>query len=175
MSGFIRPQARAALWRWREVIIGAALVFVGAYLGFGQGGLAGYLGIAIALTGAAIVFLGRQRSRLRGWDGGVGSVDVDEGQVIYFGPLTGGAMALREVRELALLRTGVTAHWRLTGADAPLYIPVDAAGSDELFDAFTALPGLNVERLLAVRAEKMPHDTVIWRRSNLHSLHDRLH
>ena len=166
MSGFIRPEARAALWRWREVISGALLVFLGSYWFFGAGGLLTIVGAAAGLTGAALVFLGLQRGRFRGKQGGIGSVDIDEGQVTYFGPMTGGAVALRDMTELALLRTGVTLHWRLSTQETQLFIPADAYGSDALFDAFTALPGLRTEKMLAVLSNDEAHDTVIWRRSS---------
>ena len=161
MSGFIRPEARAAIKRWREVIVGAGLAFLGGWW-MSNAGLMSYVGTATAMLGAALVVLGLQRARFRGQSGGPGSVDVDEGQITYFGPLTGGAIAIRELRELALIRSRQTPHWRLSTRAEELFIPTDAAGADDLFDAFTALPGLRTERMLAALRESGAHDTVIW-------------
>ena len=96
---------------------------------------------------------------------GAGAVRVDEGQIAYFGPLTGGVIALREMERLSLDRGAYPAHWKLEqpGQDAVL-IPVDAAGSEALFDAFAALPGLRTERMLAELADDKTLSVVIWER-----------
>ena len=92
-------------------------------------------------------------------------MQVDEGQISYFGPLTGGTVALREMDRLTLEGNMYPAHWRLNQqGQPPLLIPVNAAGAEALFDAFAALPGLRTEKMLnTLRAE--PHATVvIWQR-----------
>jgi hypothetical protein len=166
MSGFIRPEAQAALWRWREVLFGAFAVLLGLNWTLRAGGLLTYVGGALILLGAILIFLGVQRARFRNsGTGGPGAVDVDEGQVVYFGPMTGGAMAMRDMDELALIRTRQTPHWRLSAGQDALFIPVDAEGADALFDAFTALPDLNTERMLSALKDQGAHDTVIWERS----------
>ena len=175
MMNFIRPEIRVFIWRWRETLIGALLVLLGSSEVFGGTGLMVYVGIAVLVMGIVLVFLGLQRGRFRGEGDGPGSVDVDEGQIIYFGPMTGGSMALRDIVEIALLRTGVTAHWRLRSEADELYIPVNADGADALFDAFTALPDLKVERMLASLRNPDPHDTVIWSRGPSRPAHQTLH
>ncbi len=165
MTGWVRPEIRAAFWRWRESLFGAGLVFLGSYWFFVEGGLVALLGIPLGLAGAALVFLGLQRGRFRRPSVGLGAVDVDEGQITYFGPLTGGAMSLREVRELSLIRSGSTPHWRLSAlGQEPLFIPLNAAGQDDLFNAFTSLPGLRVEALLSAQKQSGSQDQVIWTR-----------
>lgn len=173
MSGFIRPEAQAALWRWREVLFGALAVVVGLNWALRTGGLLTYVGAVLVVLGAILVYLGVQRARFRAiGQGGPGAVDVDEGQVVYFGPMTGGAMAMRDVDELALIRTRQTPHWRLSSGPETLFIPVDAEGADALFDAFTTLPGLNTERMLGALKDNFTHDTVIWeRRAERPTLH----
>lgn len=162
MTGFIRPEARAALWRWREVLAGMGAVAIGLWCVLGPGQLLGIIGLVAILAGLSLVWVGTQRARFRGRAGGPGSVVVDEGQVTYFGPLTGGAVAVAEISELALLRSSVTEHWRLTAQDQTLFIPTNAEGADALFDAFATLPGLKMERVLAAQASRESHDVVIW-------------
>ncbi|MEM6308980.1 MAG: hypothetical protein AAF754_02935 [Pseudomonadota bacterium] len=166
MSHFIRPEARAALMRWRETIAGTTLAILGIWWIIGPGNLMTIIGAAAVLAGLALTFVGIQRARFRSAQDGIGTVEVDEGQVTYFGPLTGGALALRDMTELALLRTAVTSHWRLTARDTQLYIPIDAAGTDALFDAFATLPGLKMEHLLATRNDASAQDTVIWTKTS---------
>jgi len=162
---FIRPEARSLIWRWREMLAGAGLFVLGLLAGVGPGGLLGTVGWVMAAVGAGLALTGYQRARFRARPtGGPGAVDVDEGQVVYFGPLTGGAMALHDTTELALIRRDRSPHWRLTGGGDELYIPVDAEGADALFDAFATLPGLRVERLLAALEGDAETDIVIWSR-----------
>ena len=165
MSGFLRPEVRALLWRWRELLIGVLLALFGLWLVLGPGFLLSVPGYALLFGGAILAFLGVQRGRFRGADGGAGSVQVDEGQVTYFGPLTGGSVALRELERLTLDRALVPAHWRLEQRGHPaLLIPVNAEGSDALFDAFAALPGLRTERMLQ-ELQGAPHQAVvIWQK-----------
>ncbi len=166
MIGFIRPELRAALWRWRDILAGALMMALGLWAALGPGGLLGAIGGALALAGLALVATGLQRWRFRAPRDGPGAVDVDEGQVTYFGPLTGGAVALREMTELALIRSGQTPHWRLSAGEDHLFMPVDAAAADALFDAFTLLPGLKVQRLLTALEDGSDGDTVIWQRQS---------
>lgn len=162
---FFRPEAQAELWRWRECILGGGLLLFGLWLVLGPGLLLAVPGYALILAGAAAVWLGIQRARFRGADGGAGAVQVDEGQITYFGPLTGGTVALREMDQLSLERAMFPAHWRLDQpGQAPLLIPVNAAGSEALFDAFASLPGLKTERMLTELHATRHQAVVIWRR-----------
>ncbi len=164
--GFLRPEARAFLWRWREVLIGGAVLLFGLWLVVGPGFLLAVLGYAGMIAGGLAIWLGIQRARFRGAGGGAGAVQVDEGQVTYFGPLTGGSVALRELVRLTLDRQLFPAHWRLEQQGQPaLLIPVNAAGADALFDAFATLPGLQTERMLQ-ELHATPHQAVvIWQKS----------
>jgi hypothetical protein len=104
-----------------------------------------------------------------------GVVEFDEGQVSYFGPNSGGAVALRELVELRLLMVGGQRVWRLKQQDGQaLLIPVAALGAERLFDAFASLPGMDTAALVAAvdrpttvstaRVVAIGHDSrVIWR------------
>ena len=163
---FFRPEATAALWRWREVLCGIALAVLALWWLAGPGGLLGYLAPVMLVGAGALIMVGLQRGRFRGAGGGLGTVQVDEGQVIYFGPLTGGAVALREMSRLILDGAQRPAHWRLEQpGNAPLMIPIDADGADALFDAFASLPGLKTERMLAQLHDAPTTPVVIWKRA----------
>ncbi len=144
----IRPAARAALRRWRDVIVGGALVALGLWWASGVG-LIVWVGGATLILGAAILLAGVQRLRFdRGADG-PGVVRVDERRIVYMGPLDGGALALDDLRRLDLdpsARPGPV--WVMTGPEGALHVPVSAAGADALLGAFAALPGLETGRLL---------------------------
>ncbi len=173
---FIRPEAAAGLNRWREALYGGAVLLIGLFWLFGSRGLLHLLGYPVAILALVLIWVGIQRARFRSASDGAGAVQVDEGQITYFGPMTGGATALADLERLTLVRNLKPAHWRL---DAPqhdsLLIPVNAAGSEALFDAFATLQGLQTERMLAELNGPGDQPVVIWERRSLRPSHVRLH
>jgi len=162
---FIRPEASAAIWRWREVLIGALVLLLGFYWVIGPGLLLGWVGWVLILAGLALGMVGMQRARFRAGSDGPGVVTVDEGQIAYFGPLTGGAVAVSEIERLMLDPTAKPPHWLLDQPGQPtLYIPVNATGAEALFDMFATLPGLKTERMLWALNSQRAHPVVIWER-----------
>jgi len=163
---FIRPEARAAIWRWREVVAASGILLIGAYWAFGFGfGVLHWLGYVVLVIGVIAMVAGLQRVRFRGAQGGAGVVTVDEGQVAYFGPLSGGVIAMRELTKLTLDPTMEPPHWVLSQiGEQTLYIPVDAKGADGLFDAFASLPDLNTESMLKTLRSGAFHPVVIWQK-----------
>lgn len=146
----IRPGARAALWQGREVIAGGVLALIGVWLI----GLGGYLlvplGAAVVLGGGGLGLLGLRRLRFGAMGDAPGVVTVDEAQIAYMGPQTGGFVSLADLAEIRLLRLGGRRVWRLKQGDGQaLLVPLDASGAEGLFDAFAALPGLSSADLVA--------------------------
>ncbi|MGR3622678.1 hypothetical protein [Pseudophaeobacter sp.] len=173
---FIRPEARVAIWRWRELIVAALMLLVGLKWAFTSFGVTAATGWALIVIGLVIAVIGAQRLRFRLGAGGPGVVQVDEGQIAYFGPLTGGAVAASELLRLRLDHTAKPPHWVLEQeGQAPLAIPVNAEGHEALFDVFAALPGLRTERMLAELRRQGPHQVVIWERSSSRPPQHRLH
>lgn len=161
----IRPEAKAQLFRWREVLAGAGALLLGVWWLSGTHSLLILPGMALAVAGTALVWIGVQRARFRGEGQGPGSVQVDEGQITYFGPLTGGAVALQDLSGITLDPSLFPAHWRLKQAGQPeVLVPVNAEGAERLFDAFATLPGLRMDRVLAALKSQDKHPIVIWRR-----------
>jgi len=173
---FIRPEAQAFLWRWRELLGALALLLLGlrwTIWGIGLMQITGWACVALALV---LGVVGAQRMRFRLGSGGPGVVQVTEGQISYFGPLTGGAVARSEIETLRLDHTARPSHWVLEQpGQSPLAIPVTAAGAEALFDVFTSLPGLKTERMLSELHHKGPHQVVIWQRSPEPRSQYRLH
>lgn len=176
MTSFIRPEVKVQLWRWREALAGALAALVGIWWLIGPGNLLVLPAIALLLAGAALVWIGVQRARFRPVGQGPGAVQIDEGQITYFGPLTGGAVSLRELARLTYDPSQHPAHWRLfQPGQKELLIPVNAEGSDKLFDAFATLPGLRMEQLLQAKSGAGAHPIVIWQSVSSVSAHKALH
>lgn len=166
MSGFFRPEALAVLGRWREVAMAAAVIAIGFWIALRPGGVivTGFGYVLIAL-GAAFMVPALRRARFVAGNDGPGAVEVDEGRILYMGPETGGTMALDDLRVLTVRRDGGDrVAWVLADEAQLLVIPVDAAGADALFDAFAALPGLNVERLIRAVQSRTKGSQKVWSR-----------
>lgn len=173
---FIRPEAKLALWRWREVLVAGVILLVGLSWISGPGGLLGWLGWVLVAVSLALAVIGVQRARFRTGVGGPGVVTIDEGQICYFGPLDGGMVATREIERLALDPSSNPAHWVLEQPGQPtLHIPVNAEGAEALFDVFSALPGLKTEHMLSELNGGAVHPVVIWERQSMRPAHMRLH
>ncbi len=173
---FIRPEAKLALWRWREVLAAVFVLVLGLSWIGGPGGLLGWLGWVLVLVSLALAVIGVQRARFRKGAGGPGVVTVDEGQITYLGPLAGGIVAAREIERLALDPTSRPAHWVLEQPGQPsLHIPVNAEGAEMLFDVFSSLPGLRTEHMLSELNGDSLHPVVIWERTPSRPPHIRLH
>ena len=160
---FIRPEARAALARWTEAIAGAALLVLALIWLFGTHGLLPYVGAALAPLALAVIWLGIQRGRFRTGKDGPGTVEVKEGEVAYFGPLTGGVRRIRGLKAVILDPTQHPVSWVLQAkGEDDLTIPLDANGAEALFDAFSALPGLKTGHMLRQLEHRPDHPVVIW-------------
>lgn len=154
----VRPELRAALWRWRDVVAGLIVAAAGIWLS-GAGGLLFWIGGAAAVAGAAFALAGVQRGRFGSSGAGPGLVRVVEGQLAYFGPSTGGVIDVQTLRRVEY-RDGL---WRLHAATTLLEIPADAAGADALFDVFASLPGLGTEAVLDAMHAPGGATRTVWR------------
>ena len=104
---FVRPEVRRALWRWREVLAGVGLLALGLWWGFGAiGWMINGLGYVLTAMAGALVVLGLQRGRFRDGADGPGVVQIVEGRVAYFGPLTGGAVDMADLSGGCIRRIG---------------------------------------------------------------------
>lgn len=172
----IRDGARAALWRWREGFFALGIITFGLWLIALGGYLLMPLGALVAIGGAALAVLAVRRLRFAGPADAPGVVQVDEGQVGYLGPAVGGFVSLGDLVELRIISMRGRRLWRLKQGDGQaILIPVDAAGAEALFDAFSALPGLSSADLLAAVAPAPGarsravmaggENRVVWRRA----------
>ncbi len=148
--GLIRPEIIEGVSRFREVLLGGALMAVGLWVGAQGGYVLVPVGVVVVGLGLAWAMLALRRLRFAQAPDGPGLVELDEGQVGYLGPGTGGYVSLVDLVELRLLRLRGRLVWRLKQGDGQaLLIPVDAAGAEALFDAFASLPGMDTAALVA--------------------------
>jgi hypothetical protein len=146
----IRPEALTALARWREALMAVCIVGAGIWLCLLGGLILIPVGLAAIALGAGLGVIALRRLRFVQDAAGPGVVELDEAQIGWLGPEGGGYLSLRELAELRLMSRGSRRFWRLKQMDGQaLLIPVDASGAERLFDAFTALPGMDSNALVS--------------------------
>ena len=57
----IRPEVRAAAWRWREVLAALVLSAIGLWWGFASFGIVQWIGWGIAALGVAVAIAAAQK------------------------------------------------------------------------------------------------------------------
>lgn len=169
----IRHSLRDWLLRWREPIIyggGAALLVIW----LAESGLIfSWVGLAI-LGLVGFVALGFIRAAFRdayaAGDGeGPGVVTVNERQIAYYGPTTGGFIELDALAEVRIVTTDdgpfeADVLWLLIPLDGPpLHIPNDALGAEALLPALQALPGFDNAAVVRAMGSTTPATFTIWR------------
>lgn len=167
MAEFMRPEARASLWRWREVILAIGVTCFGLWWVLGGFGVVRGIGVAITALGIALALAGVQRGRFRQAGDGPGVVRITERRLAYLGPLTGGTVDMNDVTRLELDPTAhPAAHWVISAIGGQrLEIPVNADGAEELFDVFGALPNLDTEAMLTVLSRTPDARVLIWEKT----------
>lgn len=170
----MRPEARATLWRLREVLATGLLTLWGVHL-IGRAVVRDSLTlgmIATLITGVATVLLFFAILRLRLITPGKspGVIEVDEREVRYLSPYGGAYVSLNDLTRLEIVTNDVGTYWVLSHlGGSPLSVPTNADGAEQLFDTFSALPGLRIEE--AVRAVAAgPGRHLVWKRELPQSL-----
>ncbi|MBD3676823.1 MAG: hypothetical protein HUJ27_00285 [Rhodobacteraceae bacterium] len=146
----IRPELMQSIRRCREALIGALIAGLGIFWAVASYGILQIVGMSLTIVGALVVFAGIQRMRFRTGGDGPGIVQVVEGQITYFGPLDGGSVSVDAIERIELEPKSVPSpEWILIEANTPpLHIPINASGSEVLFDVFARLEGLDTQRML---------------------------
>jgi hypothetical protein len=172
----IRPEVRELLSRWSEPAFGALVAALGLWVALQGGWLLMIAGALIAALGLGWLILGLRRMRFAGRGDAPGLVELDESRITYLGPRLGGSISIDELIEIRLLSLRGRRAWRLKQTDGQvLLVPVDSAGAEALFDAFSTLPGLSSAVLAAAMSgEAAPSgqtlpavdggDRLVWRR-----------
>jgi hypothetical protein len=163
---FIRPEIAQKLNRWREALAGAGSAALGIVWITTESGALAIIGTVLTIGGALLIFAGIQRARFRQGSGGPGLVQLDEGQLTYFGPFEGGSIPVETLTMLELDPSQEpAAHWILShSVGETLNIPVNAEGAEALFDVFAALPGIDTKNMLDRLQDQPDEKIVIWQK-----------
>ena len=172
---FIRPEALAALRRYAEPVIYAALAGLCLWEAIAAVGAGAWIGLALLIPAAFAAFAAvgtaeRALVALRSRIAGPGMVRVQEGRIAYLGPHGGGTVAIDGLVRIDIVSDygsgfAAGARWELTDEDGQLLsIPAGAADAERLLDVLGSLPGFNnMAVVLAMRAQGEGRRAV-WRR-----------
>lgn len=169
MSAF-REDAVNEVKRWLEPLflaLGLPLAAYWLWLGFTRPSYF-YLGTGtiLGLIAGALLYLALIRLRLRSGGDAAGIVEVRERNIVYFSPHLGGDVTLEALNKIVISPSKSGSYnWVLYAPEQrPLIIPFAAQGADRLLYAFSALPGLSLERLnKALKADRnVMH--IVWQR-----------
>lgn len=166
MDDFLRPEVRALLYRWRELLIAGVVLLWGIWWALTGIGITTWLGYIFSLIGIVWGVAAMQRARFAQGDDGLGVVQIRERRLAYFGPLDGGIM---DVADLSRLEIDPTSHpdpsWILTSIEGQvLAIPINAKGAEGLFDVFAALPDIKTHVVLDVLSHTPDARVTVWSR-----------
>lgn len=168
---FIRPPVREHFAKWREAYFVAGILILGCWTF-----LRGYatlnlvlqgIGLILSLVGILLLRTAIQRIRFRRSQKAPGMVDVTEREISYFGPLHGKTVSLESLNKIELRESEAFASiWVLHHSEGdPMIVPTTAKGSDRLFDAFTSLSGVKMDKLVEALNQVPIHSQVIWERT----------
>ena len=167
MADFLRPEAKAQLWRFRDALFGAGVALLGFYWAFTRFGILSWIGWIMVAGGVIWTIGGLQRAIFRQNGEGPGVVQIRERRFAYFGPLNGGVM---DVDDLNILEIDPSSHpspsWILSGVGGQrLAIPINAKGAEDLFDVFASLPGIRTQAMLDVLSRTPDARVLVWQRT----------
>lgn len=162
---FIRAEAATLIHKWKQVAFGGLIFLAGAYWAATSLGLAIAAGVMVAGMGVLIAHDGYRRMRFPHGVGGAGVVEVDERQITYLSGTGGNSVSLDMLQRVEAhrnMRGSIT--WVFFAEDGMLNVPADAQGSEALFDAMVALPGVNYAQAEAAAQGQGPDLFLIWQR-----------
>lgn len=161
----IRSGARNFLQRWREVAFALASALFGAWVALRGGWFYGTVGLLVTAFALGLALSAWRRLRFARAADAPGIVELDEGAIAYFGPETGGVVALSELSAVFAVVESSGLVWRLHQNDGrSLSIPAAARGAEQLFDVFGALPGASTEVFLSAMRNPPDGERRLWQR-----------
>lgn len=155
MHAFIRPEISHFLKFHRGWLLPLFIGLVLLWIAFGSDTRAltvKVMAILGALTAFYLTVTSALQKRLILREAGIGLVEIEEGQVTYFGIYSGTSIDLADLESVQLYRdeeSFALKYWVLkTHAGVSLSIPAGARGIDQLIETLCALEGFQIHRAL---------------------------
>jgi hypothetical protein len=172
---FFRPAVSRFLVKWSEPLIMAVVLFLGLWMYFRAHSAANATLLVVAsiviVAALALLFVAIRRVRLHTEKRGFGVVEVEERNITYYGPDTGGQVSLDDLVSIEVVTARAAGfvdvtYWQLTDRwGSVLIIPAGAEGSDAMVDSFAALPGLKYDLIITAMAAADDAVFTIWKKT----------
>ena len=163
---FIRPEALDTLREYRGFILGGLILTAGLFTIFTSHGTIRIAGGLFMVIGGLIGHDAYRRFKFPTGHGGSGVVEVDERRVSYLAAGSGTSISMDMLDRIELHRNAKgRITWVFFGPEGILSVPGDAEGTDKLFDALVALPGVNYTQAEAATQGRGPDLFLIWQRN----------
>jgi len=160
---FIRPEIQAAYKTYRMFLFAGLAALFGMYILLTTRGFGYVAGGVIIVIAALLVHDAYRRLKFPHGADGPGVVDVTERQITYFSASGGGAISLDALQRVEAHRnTAGRLTWMFYAGVDMLAVPGDAQGSDTLFGALIALPGVDLTQAEAESLDKGADVFLIW-------------
>lgn len=165
---FVRPESRRLLWQWREVILSVCVALIGLWLVLRGAERASVvlqgLGASVAIVAVLFLYPAVQRARFFQNKQAPGLVEVTERRIGYLGPTEGTFVAIDALTKLEIRKSEAFGTvWVLYHSEGPaVVIPTAAKGSEDLYDAFSALSVIDVSAMIRATKTRDPDTIVIW-------------
>jgi len=165
---FIRPEILDFAQKHKTGLAYGGIASVGALLlwrGLSMHApLLSIIGGALIAVSATMALADRQRARFKRATDQPGVVQIDEAQISYFGPDTGGIVDRDALTRVDLVSSGDgVAHWQLSQEAGPqVAVPLAAEGAEALVDVLMTLPGVQIGAALTVLDRKRRTVVPVW-------------
>lgn len=165
---FVRPEAVSYFRNYRGFILAVMILMLGFIILFTSFGMTRAAGGFFVIVGILVGHDTYRRLKFPSGKGGLGVVEVDERRVSYLsgGVETSISIDLLDRVELHRKLNG-RVTWIFYGPDGRLSVPGDSEGTDALFDALIALPGINYSQAEASVQAEGPDVFLIWQRNRM--------
>ena len=167
-----RDDALLILKRWLEPLLTASVLLLAArfiWLGVERPSMFYFgAGAVLLLIGGSLFYLALIKLKLGGTGVAAGIVEVRERNIVYLSPHLGGEASLETLTKIAISpsKTG-SYNWVLYCPEQrPLLVPFQAKGAEKLLHAFSALPGLSLERLNRALGADRNVMHIVWQRKH---------
>ena len=161
----VRPEAISYFQNHRGFILSALITLSGVYIIMSSFGATKIVGVVFLLIGVLVGHDAYRRLKFPDGQGGLGVLEIEERRVSYLSEGLEKSISIDSLDQIELhrnLKGRVT--WVFYGPDGILSVPGDAEGTDALFDALVALPGINYSQAEAAMQGKDPDIFLIWQR-----------
>jgi len=164
----IRPEVVALFRKYAEVIAGLIIAVVGFWLLTRTDWFWKLIGGLVMGFGLVMFTTALRRIAFKTDQIGPGVVEVDERQISYFSAYDGGAVSIEALTRITVISSdqGPWAddmHWVLEeDGGTMLTIPNSATGTEKLFDAFSALDGVDYTMATKALGSTENDSYVIW-------------